>query len=60
MGREIQGRGRQTVTERVYPTHPLCDQFVLLPSGRRFLMPRAKKNIYKIYFVPVGFINQKV
>ncbi len=44
------------------PTHPLCDQFVLLPSGRRFLMPRAKTNIYKRSFVPaaVGFLSQKV
>ncbi len=44
------------------PTHPLCDQFVLLPSGRLFLMPRAKTNIYKRSFVPaaVGFLNQKV
>jgi len=43
------------------PTHPLCDQFVLLPSGRRFLMPRVKTNIYKRSFVPaaIGFIHQK-
>ncbi len=40
----------------------LYEQFVLFPSGRWFLMPSAKTNIYKIYFVPaaVGFLNQKV
>ncbi len=44
------------------PTHPLCDQFVLLHSERRFLMPRAKTNTYKISFVPavIGYLNQKV
>lgn len=31
----------------VNPSHPLYPQFKLLPSGRRFRLPQATKNVYK-------------
>lgn len=34
------------------PSHPLYKQFEVLPSGRRFRLPRTTKNIYKKSFVP--------
>lgn len=36
------------------PTHPLSDQFQLLPSGRRYRMPFAKKNAFKKSFIPTA------
>lgn len=36
------------------PSHPLHCEFVLLPSGRRFRVPNANKNIFKNSFVPKG------
>ena len=35
-------------------THPLNRQFKLLPSGRRFDVPLAKKNLFKFSFVPTA------
>lgn len=32
--------------------HPLNSEFELLPSGRRFRVPRASRNIYKRSFIP--------
>lgn len=34
------------------PSHPLHSSFMLLPSGRRFKVPLAHKDIYKKSFVP--------
>ena len=34
------------------PSHPLHHSFMLLPSGRRYRTPLARKNIYKKSFIP--------
>lgn len=34
------------------PSHPLCSEFELLPSGRRYKVPKANRNIYKNSFIP--------
>ena len=41
------------------PSHPLTSEFVLLPSGRRFSMPKCTTNRHKNSFVPaaIGFLN---
>jgi hypothetical protein len=36
------------------PTHPLHDAFQMLPSGRRFRVPLAKRNLYKRSFLPTA------
>jgi hypothetical protein len=36
------------------PTHPLFPEFRLLPSGRRFDQPLARKNCYKRSFIPIA------
>ena len=39
--------------------HPLYTMFEMMPSGRRYRTPLAKKNLYKKSFVPsaVSLIN---
>ena len=41
------------------PSHPLITEFELLPSGRRFSLPKCKTNRHKNSFVPaaIGFLN---
>ena len=41
------------------PSHPLFSEFKLLPSGRRFAIPRCRTNRFKNSFVPaaIGFLN---
>ena len=34
------------------PSHPLHSSFTLLPSGRRYKVPSARKSIYKKSFIP--------
>ena len=34
------------------PSHPLCSEFKLLPSGRRYQVPKANRNIFKNSFIP--------
>ena len=34
------------------PSHPLHSEFELLPSGRRFRVPTANRNIFKKSFIP--------
>ena len=43
-------------------THPLHDLYELLPSGRRYRMPRIRTQRYKDTFLPVsiGFLNGKL
>ncbi len=36
--------------------HPLCDEFQLLPSGRRFKLPLCKSNRYRNSFVPAAIV----
>jgi len=36
------------------PTHILHPEFQLLPSGRRFRVPKCRLNRYKNYFVPMS------
>ena len=44
------------------PSHPLCSEFNLLPSGRRLRAKLAKKKGYKNSFVPtaVDILNKKM
>jgi hypothetical protein len=44
------------------PTHPLHDAFQMLPSGRRFRAPLAKRNLYKRSFLPtaITILNSRV
>lgn len=35
-------------------SHPLCCQFKLLPSGRRYSMPRCRSNRFKNSFIPTS------
>lgn len=35
-------------------SHPLSHHFQLLPSGQRYILPHAYKNIYKKSFVPLA------
>lgn len=42
-------KARQISTDTL---HPLNSEFELLPSGRRFRVPRASRNIYKRSFIP--------
>ena len=44
------------------PSHPLCEQFELLPSGRRYAGIKTKTNRYKSTFIPTAIraINEKV
>ena len=41
------------------PTHPLASQYRLLPSGRRYMVPRQRTNRLRNSFVPIsiGLIN---
>lgn len=39
------------------PTHPLNQSFQLLPSGRRYRVPLARKNVYKKSFVPTAIVT---
>ena len=43
-------------------SHPLNNHFQYLPSGRRLLVPRAKKNVFKKSFIPsaVAILNKNV
>ena len=34
------------------PSHPLCSEFDLLPSGRRYRVPKANRNLYQNSFIP--------
>ena len=34
--------------------HPLYPEYTMLPSGLRFVVPRATKNRYKFSFVPAS------
>ena len=36
--------------------HPLCSQYVLLPSGRRYRLPRIKTSRFRSTFVPSSII----
>ena len=36
------------------PTHPLSSEYELLPSGRRFRIPKCKTNRHKLSFVPAS------
>ena len=36
------------------PSHPLHHSFQLLPSGRRYKVPLARKNVYKKSFIPTA------
>ena len=40
------------------PSHPLHPSFDLLPSGRRFRVPFARKAIYKKSFIPIAIHTQ--
>ena len=42
-------------------SHPLNSEFELLPSGRRFRVPRVGRNIYKRSFIPhaIQVLNTK-
>ena len=44
------------------PVHPLASHYRLLPSGRRYMVPRLRTNRFKNTFVPttIGFINQSL
>jgi hypothetical protein len=44
------------------PTHPLHDQFELLPSKRRLRAPLARRNLYKRSFMPsaISILNSKL
>ena len=44
------------------PSHPLNDKLHYLPSGRRLLVPRARKNIFKKSFIPsaVAVLNMNL
>lgn len=41
------------------PSHPLFSEFRLLPSGRRYILPRCRTNRFKNSFVPaaIGLLN---
>ena len=43
------------------PTHPLHDAFKMLPSGRRWLAPLAKRSLYRRSFIPtaISILNLK-
>ena len=43
-------------------SHPLHNHFQYLPSGRRLLVPRAQKNIFKKSFIPsaVAILNKNM
>ena len=43
---------RKAVRTANDPTHPLCSEFRLLPSGRRYSVPKANRNIFKNSFIP--------
>ena len=45
-------RKANTITQD--PTHPLHQSFDLLPSGRRYRVPLARKNTYKKSFIPTA------
>ena len=34
------------------PSHPLCRELELLPSGRRYKVPKANRNLFKHSFIP--------
>ena len=36
--------------------HPLCSQYVLLPSGRRYRLPRIRTSRFRSTFVPSSII----
>lgn len=40
--------------------HPLHSQFELLPSGRKFRVPRVSRNIYKKSFIPYAIHTLKI
>lgn len=44
------------------PSHPLNSCFILLPSGRRFSLPKCRTNRHKNSFVPaaIGFFNKSL
>ena len=37
-------------------SHPLNSAFELLPSGRRFRVPKASRNIFKKSFIPCAIL----
>lgn len=51
------GKARSLLSDQ---SHPLAGQFVLLPSGRRYILPRCRTNRLKNSFVPVaiGLLNK--
>jgi len=53
--------GNKTFKIAKYPTHPLNREFELLPSARRYKVPRANRNIFKNYFIPnaIRMMNTK-
>ena len=46
-------------TIALYPHHPLHAEVQILPSGRRFSLPKGSSNGYRLPFVPsaIGFLN---
>jgi len=55
----VKRKARKIVND---PTHPLHDAFQMLPSGRRFRAPLAKRNLYKRSFLPTAItvLNARV
>lgn len=47
--RQLQQKGTSVLND---DSHPLHSEFQVLPSGRRFLIPRCKTKRYKNSFVP--------
>ena len=45
----LRRKARRVVSD---PTHPLHHEFQMLPLGRRYRVPCAKKNLFKKSFVP--------
>ena len=49
-------------TIRKYPSHPLHGEYSLLPSGRRFRLPKMRMDKFKFTFVPrsINMLNNVV